>query len=65
MTSQPGKQTITIDMLPDISRSKDGQVMKLGQLIEYNKINISLQKSYRKWGRETSSRTVFVFSKKF
>ena len=27
--------------------------MKFGQLIEYNLINIFLQKSYRKWGRET------------
>ena len=25
MTSQPGKQTITIDILPNISRSKDNQ----------------------------------------
>ena len=39
MTSQPGEQTIAIDVLPNISRSKDNQTMKLGQLIEYNNRN--------------------------
>ena len=37
MTSQPGEQTITIHILSNISRSKDNQTMKLGQVIEYNK----------------------------
>ena len=37
--------------------------MKFGQLTEYNKINIFLQDSCRKWGRETSSRPFFVFKK--
>ena len=37
MTPQPGQQTITTLMLPNISRSKDNQTMKFGQLIEYNK----------------------------
>ena len=31
MTSQPGKQTIIIHILPNISRSKDNQTMKFGQ----------------------------------
>ena len=31
MTSQPGKQTITIHILPNISRSTDNQTMKFGQ----------------------------------
>ena len=61
MTSQPGYQTSTIHILPNISRSKGKQSMKFGQVIEYNKRNISLQKSCRKWGRETSSRPLFVF----
>ena len=61
MTSQPGWQTIAIDILPNISRSNDNQAMKFGQLIEYNEINIFLQKLYRKWGRETSSRPLFIF----
>ena len=39
MTSQPGKQAITIHILPNISRSKDNHTMKFGQLIEYNKRN--------------------------
>ena len=42
MTSQPGEQTIAISTLPNISQSKDNQIMKLGQLIEYNKPNIFL-----------------------
>ena len=36
MTSQAGTQTITINILPDISTSKTNQRMKLGQLIEYD-----------------------------
>ena len=46
-------------------QSKGNQTMELDQLIEYNKRNISLQKSWRKWGRETSSRPLFVFKKAF
>ena len=37
MTSQPGSKSITIHILPNISRSKDNRIMKFGQLIEYNK----------------------------
>ena len=40
MTSQSVQQTIAIDILSNISRSKYNQTMKLGQLIEYNKRNI-------------------------
>ena len=61
MTSQPGQQTIIIHILLNISRFKDNQTMKFGQLIEYNKRNILLQKSSRKRGRETSSRPLFGF----
>ena len=39
MTSQPGLQTIALHILLNIS-SKDNQVMKFGQLIEYNMRNI-------------------------
>ena len=42
MTSQPGKQTITVLILPDISQSKRNQTMKFGQLIEYNMRNTFL-----------------------
>ena len=64
-SSQPGFQTIAIYILPNISQSKGNQTMKFGQLIEYNKRNIFLQKLCKKWGRETSSRPLFVFLKSF
>ena len=44
MTSQPGLQTIATQILANISQSKGNQKMKFGQLIEYNKRNIFLQK---------------------
>ena len=56
MTSQPGKQTIAIHIFPNISRSKDHPKLKVGQLIDYNMINIFLEKSYTKCGRETIPR---------
>ena len=37
MTSQSGYKTITIHILPNISRSKSNQIMKFGQLIECDK----------------------------
>ena len=43
MASEPGLQTNTIYILPNISQSKEDQTMKFGQLIEYNKRNIFLQ----------------------
>ena len=55
MTSHPGYQTIAIHILPNISRSNDNQIMKLGQLTEYIKTNIFLQKLCRKQGKDTSS----------
>ena len=60
-TSQPGEQTITIHILPNISRSKDNQKIKFGQLKEYNMGNFFLENSYTKCGRETIPR---LFSKK-
>ena len=35
MPSQAGKQTIAIDILPNISKSTGNQAMKFGQLTEY------------------------------
>ena len=58
ITSQPGKQTIAMNILPNISRK---QTVKIGRLIEYNIRNIFLQKSYTKSGREAITRP---FSKK-
>ena len=48
MTSLPDLQTIAIDVLTNISQNKRNQTMELGQLIEYNKINVFLQKLCRK-----------------
>ena len=61
MKSQPGKQTLAIHILPYISRNKNNQTIKFGQLIEFNMKNIFLGKSYAKCGGETSPR---LFSKK-
>ena len=61
MTSQTGKQIITIHILPNISRNKIYQTMKVGHLIEYNIRNIFLEKSNIKCDGETSARP---FSKK-
>ena len=64
MTSQTGKQIFTICTMPDISRSKINQVIKFGQLIEYNVKN-TFFKSCSKWGMKTTSKHFFVFLKKF
>ena len=61
MTSQTGKQTIAIHILPNISKSKSNQTLKFDQLIECNMRNNFLEKSYTKCGGETSSTQ---FSKK-
>ena len=62
MTSQSGKQTITIHILPYISRNEDNQTVKFVQLIEYNMNKIFHEKSYsKKCGGETSPK---LFSKK-
>ena len=58
MTSQPGHQTIAIQILPNISRSKDNQTMKFGQLMEYNMRNIFLEKSHTKKGGKTIARPI-------
>ena len=48
MASQPGLRTIAMHILLNISQSKGNQTMKFGRLIKYNKINILLQKLWRK-----------------
>ena len=48
MTSQTGQTIITIHTLLNFSKSIDNQVMKFGQLIEYNMRNTFIQKSYTK-----------------
>ena len=56
MASQPGYQTVIINILPNILRSKDNQKTKFGRLIECNMRKIFLEKSYTKCDGETSSR---------
>ena len=56
MTSEPGKQTISIHILPNISRRKDDQAMKFGQLIKHSMRNSFLEKSYTECGKETIPR---------
>ena len=61
MTSQPGKQTIAIQILANISKSKGNQTMKCGKLINCNMMNIFLGTSYTKCDAEAITRP---FSKK-
>ena len=46
ISSQFRKQTISMQMLLDISRNKGNQTIKFGQLIEYKMRNIFLEKWY-------------------
>ena len=62
MTSQPGNQSNAIHTLPNISRSKDNQKMKLGLLIEHHR-NIFLEKSYTYCAAEAISRPFSTKSK--
>ena len=59
MTSHIEKQTITIHILPNISRSKGNQTVEFCQLVEYNMRNIFLEKSYTKCGGETIPRPFY------
>ena len=44
MTLHSGQQSLTIHILPNITRSKGNQTMKFGHLAENNMRNIFLQK---------------------
>ena len=61
MTLQPGKQTIAMHILSNMSRSRDNQTMKVSQLIECNMRNIFLEKPCTKCDGEIIPRP---FSKK-
>ena len=62
MTSQPGQQTIIIHILPNVSRSKSHQAMKIGQVT----IRIFFFKNHAE-NEEARlvSRPLFVFQKSF
>ena len=53
MTLQSGKKTVAIHILPNISRSKDNQTIKFGQLIEINMRNSFLEMSHATCDGET------------
>ena len=61
LTSQPGKQAFTIQILPNNSRSKGNKTMKFGKLIEHNIKNIILDKPYTK-SRGTQTLSDFYFN---
>ena len=61
MTLQPGQQAIAIHILSNISRNKDNQTMKFGQIVECNMRNIFVEKLYTKCGGEAIPKP---FSKK-
>ena len=61
MTSQPGLQTITIHILPNISRSKGNQTMKLSQLIEYTREIVFLKNYAENEEGKTSSTSLFDY----
>ena len=63
LTSKPGKQTIEIHILLNISRREGNQAIKLGQLIECNMRNIFLENPYTKCGGETLPRLISEKSK--
>ena len=54
MTSQPGKQTVAIQLFCNISGSKVNQTIKFGQLIEDNMQNTFFEKPHTKYGGETN-----------
>ena len=56
MMSQPGQKTMAIHILTNISRSKNNQAMKFGELIEYKTMNNFLEISHKKCGGETIPR---------
>ena len=63
MTSQTGQQIMTINILSNISRSKDNQTVEFSQLIEYSMKNVFLEKSWTKCGGEASQKPFYKKSK--
>ena len=61
MTSQTGKHTIVIHVLPNISRSKGNQTMKFVKFIECNIRNIFLEKPFTTSGVNTQRKSAHRF----
>ena len=60
MTSQTGQQTITIHVLPNISRSKCNQTMKFRRLKKYCMSNTYFEKSDTKLDGKTIPRAFYL-----
>ena len=54
---------ITIHIFPNISRSKNNQTMKFGQLVDYDMKNIFLGKLYTRCGGDAIPRPFYKKSK--
>ena len=65
MTSNIGKQIITIYTFPNISRSKDNQEMKLGQLIDFNMDSFFFKSHTKNEAGRLAADIFFVFQKCF
>ena len=65
MTSNIGKQIITIHTFPNISRSKDNQEMKLGQLINFNMDSFFFKSHTKNEAGRLAADIFFVFQKYF
>ena len=61
--SQTGKETMTIHLLFNISRSKGNQTIKVGQLIKHNVINTFTQNMMQEMRRGDYFQTSFCFLK--
>ena len=59
MAPQPGKQIIAIHILLNISKSSGNQLIKYGQLIEYNMRNIFFDKLFTKFCGESIPRPFY------
>ena len=53
----PGKQTVALPILLNLSQSKGNQTLKFGQVMEYNKKNIFFE-NHAENEAEASSRTL-------
>ena len=63
MTSPPGQKAIALHILPNVSRCKGNQAMKLRQLIDYNMRNILVEKLFTNCAGETIPRPLSKKSK--
>ena len=56
MTPHPGKQTVTLPILLNLSQSKGNQTLKFGQVMEYNQKIFFFLENHAENEAEASSR---------